>query len=467
MAKPSMLTVRHYCQGIGDSHLLKFRKKDGSDFSMLIDCGLHSSVTGSTATMAKVVDDIAKATGNRLDVLVVTHEHWDHVSAFLSAAEAFEKFKIGAVWMGWTENPSEDAVKELDEFKSLAGKATQRAAVRLSPGSRGVAGAVRQGLVGLSGFQFGLKGERVRKAREAAKKLASKEPKYLEPATKPFKLKGVPGIRVYVLGPPRERDLLKLTTRESEQYHFGLARGLGMARAISAAPGMDAAGSEIDYCAPFDVEEGKTLNLALANPVNADEQTKKLLYEYYSPRDQSWRRIDEDWLFAAADLAMQFDSRTNNTSLVLAFEFVDTGRVALFAADAQVGNWLSWQSLEWKVGDATVTGPDLLRRTVYLKVGHHGSENATLEAKGLELMIDPDLSAFIPTNEVDAKKVGWGRMPYDKILTRLMTKTAGRVIRSDDPWVGGVGRSAYPRLRSGSIRSISHEQDLWVEVGIA
>ena len=36
------LTVRHYCQGIGDCHLLSFPKADGTVFRMLIDCGIHS-----------------------------------------------------------------------------------------------------------------------------------------------------------------------------------------------------------------------------------------------------------------------------------------------------------------------------------------------------------------------------------------------------------------------------------------
>jgi len=39
-------------------------------------------------------------------------------------------------------------------------------------------------------------------------------------------------------------------------------------------------------------------------------------------------------------------SATNNTSLVLAIELED-GDVMLFAGDAQVGNWLSWQDLTW------------------------------------------------------------------------------------------------------------------------
>ena len=473
MPKEPTITVRHYCQGIGDSHLIKFRKDDGSDVFMLIDCGIHTSVHGGTATMAQVVEDIAETTNKRIDVLVVTHEHWDHLSAFLTAADAFKEFKFGEVWMGWTENPEEDAVKELDTFKALAGAVSQKAALALSPKSEGLSKTVRDGLLALSGFQFGLKGERVRSAREAAKALVKNGPTYLDPATKPFSLPGVEGVRIYVLGPPRDKDLLKLTTRESEMYHLGLSRVLGLANAIAAAPGTGDPDIEVDNFAPFDIEVGERLDRALRNEPGTGKNVADILVKHYSGpelstgRDQSWRRVDDDWLYVAADLALQYDSRTNNTSLVLAFEFVESGRVALFAADAQVGNWLSWQGLEWDVDDDKVTGPDLLRRCVYYKVGHHGSENATLEAKGLEIMVGPDLSAFIPTNAKDALKVGWGRMPFDKILDRLMAKTSNRVIRADDPWVGNASHDAYTALTSGSILSIAHKPGLWVEVGIA
>jgi Metallo-beta-lactamase superfamily len=467
MPRQPVITVRHYCQGIGDSHLIKFRKDNGSDFFMLIDCGLHTSVSGGANTMARVVEDIADATGGRLDVLVVTHEHWDHVSAFLTSADAFKQFKVGEVWMGWTENPDEEAVKELDKFKGLAGEVSKKAALALSPETKGMSETVRNGLVALSGFYFGLKGERVRSARDAAKALAKDGPKYLGPATKPFSLPSVGGVRIYVLGPPRERDLLKLTTRESEMYHFGLSSALGLASGIATAPGPVDPDGRIDMYAPFDIEEGHRLENALQDGEDASDAIVEILTKHYSHPEESWRRIDDDWLYAAADLALQYDSRTNNTSLVLAFEFLETGRVALFAADAQVGNWLSWQGLEWEVDGKTVTGPDLLRRSVYYKVGHHGSENATLSAKGLELMESPDLSAFIPTNAVDALNVGWGRMPFDKILDRLLEKTSGRVIRADDPWVGKAGKKEHRSLASGSIVSLSHKPGLWVEVGIA
>jgi len=169
----------------------------------------------------------------------------------------------------------------------------------------------------------------------------------------------------------------------------------------------------------------------------------------------------------SADLAMQIDDRTNNTSLALAFEFADTGRVLLFVGDAQVGNWLSWQDLKWTVDGTTVTGPDLLARTVYYKVGHHGSHNATLKEKGLELMTSKDLSSFIPTNEKDAKKVGWGAMPLKSITDELGKRGSGRVIRADDGWIATDTVNAGFEPPSGSIRALRHKPGLYVEVDVA
>src|SRR5260370_26402422 len=102
--------------------------------------------------------------------------------------------------------------------------------------------------------------------------------------------------------------------------------------------------------------------------------------QYWTPADatDNWRLIDSDWLGGWTVVALQLDTLTNNTSLVLAIELPD-GDVLLFAADAQVGNWLSWQDLTWSVGGRTVTGPQLLENTILYKVGHHGSHNATLK----------------------------------------------------------------------------------------
>ena len=91
-------------------------------------------------------------------------------------------------------------------------------------------------------------------------------------------------------------------------------------------------------------------------------------------------------------------------AFALAFERISDGKVLLFPGDAQQGNWLSWHapSMRWTIpgsrGSRTVTAADLLARTVFYKVGHHASHNATARAKGLELMTSPELTAFIPVD---------------------------------------------------------------------
>jgi hypothetical protein len=155
--------------------------------------------------------------------------------------------------------------------------------------------------------------------------------------------------------------------------------------------------------------------------------------QYWTPADttDNWRQIDIDWLGGSTEFALHLDSLTNNTSLVLAIELSD-GDVLLFAADAQVGNWLSWQGLEWEIGGKKVTGPDLLKRTIFYKVGHHGSHNATLTDGGLERMENLRV-AMIPVDEAMAKKKGWNHMPRDELVAALNEKAKGVVLRVDRP----------------------------------
>ncbi len=490
-ADEAPLVVRHYCQGIGDCHLLKFRGASGDSFWMLIDCGVHSSVAGGNQRIDEIVADIADVTGGHIDLVVVTHEHWDHVSGFLTAAERFGRMKVDQVWMAWTENPADPDAKALDKFRADALNTLQLAAERLDRHSYADRSrvAVRAGLNTLQGFSFGAAGEKVRSARDAAKALGKDGVRYLEPGTPPLDLPGVPGVKVYVLGPPRDTSLLKLTTKAGEMYGVSLAPGWKASQAMRAAAGLGDAEMQIDPFMPFGPEEGASLKLALSSAAEAPEggvpnSIRKLFGSHYlnpSPLpaplpankakliadpDTSWQRIDDDWLYASAELALQFDTRTNNTSLVLAFELVDTGRVMLFAADAQIGNWLSWQKLDWSTQGLSVTGPELLARTVYLKVGHHGSENATPEGNGLEQMTDPDLSAFVPVNAADAAKVGWGRMPFRSILDRLHQKTSGRTIRADAGWLAASRLGPDAVKPGGSIQSIRHKPGLWVEVAL-
>ena len=219
------------------------------------------------------------------------------------------------------------------------------------------------------------------------------------------------------------------------------------------------------YC-PFDRAFVRPLRRSPADSDGGDAgDLHEFLDRHYfdgSPpgSDQSWRRIDGDWLGASAEFALALDSATNNTSLVLAVELQETGRVLLFAADAQVGNWLSWQDLSWKLPDgSTTTGPDLLRRTSFYKVGHHGSHNATLRERGLEMMESDELVAFLPVCQKTAKRRGWTRMPLPGLLKALDGRCAGRVVRADRSY----GETAEDTPASRAFRRDLTETELFYE----
>src|SRR5262249_4154869 len=106
---------------------------------------------------------------------------------------------------------------------------------------------------------------------------------------------------------------------------------------------------------------------------------------------------------------------------------------------AQIGNWKSWDELEWKVkncdGDQeTVCASDLLKRTVFYKVGHHGSHNATLKEGGLERMTSPNLVVAIPVDQAIANNTKHWEMPAEVLYERLKVLTKARILRPDYRW---------------------------------
>ena len=393
---------------------------------MLIDCGVLTGTEDAAKAMQAVVSDIVQTTRERLDVLVVTHEHWDHVSGFLQAEEQFKKLSIGEVWLAWTEDPRCELANQLREKKRKAQKTVGAARERLESTGAVGAFAATETLDSL-GLFFGAFSASGRPTTAGAMKWAREGTgapvEYLSPGDLPRAVPGAEGVRVYVLGPPQDRKLLKRSDpskRAPEVYH--LAGGLEPSfLAALAGPG------EFDTGRPFDPSFEK--------PV--DEAKKEEFFREFYYSAEEWRQIELDWLGMAELLALRLDSDTNNTSLALAIELVDSGRVLLFPGDAQVGNWLSWEPLTWTLdepgGERTVDTRDLLERTVLYKVGHHGSHNATLREQGLELMQSPDLAAMIPVYEDQARrqgKKGWA-MPFAPLLEALQAKALGRILRAD------------------------------------
>lgn len=413
-------TIRTYRHGLGDCHLVTLRKGRRA-FRILIDCGVILGTSNAKAKMTTVMDDILKETKGRVDLLVATHEHWDHVSGFAQAADSFAKLKVDQVWMAWTENPKDKEAQALAESKGKSLQLLRQAAAHLQGLDDEHEAPLFVSLTEFFGMAAGITTKSALEAVRAKAKPGT--PRYCDPGDAPVELPEF-GARIYVLGPPRDINLLKrLNPRKGTDEAYEHALSLFQA---NVEPVLDPASA--DRHEPFARRASLSVPEARKDPFFAGT--------YFD--GPAWRRIDSDWMFAADDLAIALDSMTNNTSLVLAIELGGKD-VLLFAADAQVGNWMSWPACKWKVKGKEVTGEDLLRRTVFYKVGHHGSHNATLKERGLELM-DSLKMAVIPVDQEVARKKGWGAMPLSPLVAALQQRTSskGFVLRTDQALPAGT-----------------------------
>src|SRR6266702_2986315 len=110
----SGVTVRMYRQGLGDCFLLAFATgQAGQAFYMLIDCGVILGTQDPSQIMQAVAADIEAASGGDIHLLVATHEHWDHLSGFIQAGEAFRQMRIHNLWFAWTEDPADPLATRL------------------------------------------------------------------------------------------------------------------------------------------------------------------------------------------------------------------------------------------------------------------------------------------------------------------------------------------------------------------
>ena len=413
-----------YRQGLGDCFLISLPRNDGSrPFYVMIDCGVVLGTPDPGPIMKQVMDNIVEVTGGQIDILVATHEHWDHLSGFVQAAESFAELKVGQVWLAWTENDADELTQKIRKEKGEA-----LAALRMGLSQMHLAGDADGAaeLGGILEFFGAAKGPTTGDALKSVRdKVKPQELRYCRPTDPPVVPDGIDA-RFYVLGPPHdEKSLRKINPSAHNKETYGLALdGLQMF--------MNGAGTALgatDEGRPFDQQYEIPFLYAQSAPGLDFFRTN-----YWQPAGaapDAWRRIDTDWLGGSTELALQLDSLTNNTSLVLAIEFPD-GDVLLFAADAQVGNWLSWQDRVWTVNGKTVAGPDLLGRAILYKVGHHGSHNATLREKGLEQMKNLRI-AMLPVDHEMAVKKRWGKMPLEELTTALAEKAKDGVLRVDAP----------------------------------
>jgi beta-lactamase superfamily II metal-dependent hydrolase len=434
------VTIRMYFTGFGDCFLLTFHAEDGSPRYMLIDCGVHHQYPKKIERIRAVADDIVTTTKNKLDIVAITHEHTDHIYGFKYAEDIFGKMDIGELWFAWTEDPDDPLAQQLARLYGKKKKGLEAAIKKLHTFDK--PHAVR--LMQVAGFECGvvdsgeMKGDSnvLDDLRSWSKKPPQRSEDYLSPGNPPREIPGVKGVRCYVLGPPKTIESIRQLEDEEQMYFAGTPFDEELAFA-SAVLGAETKSDKQDLPGyPFDAE----FSVPQKDLETVSGGFFKTMYGFSEKEGHGpkWRRIETAWLSQAADrLALSINNYTNNTSLVLAIELDTTPRkrVLLFTGDAQAGSWLTWKSVKWKdaggMDDSSLTGEELMKRTDVIKVGHHGSRNATMRGAGLELMDSRNLVAMIP---VDAKwaveKKHWDH-PDSRVLARLEERTRGRILRSD------------------------------------
>jgi len=415
IGEKSGVRVRMYRQGLGDCFLITLQRERKRPLQMLIDCGVLLGTKDADAKMTSVARDIADVTGRKLDVVVATHEHWDHLSGFLQAREVFDEIEIKEVWLAWTEDPADALAARLRQQREQTLHGLRVVARHLA----GVDTAAAEQLRGPLSFFGAANGQTTRDALNYLVKHRTKPRiRYRRPG-EAIKVPGLPQARIYLLGPPRDETLI----RRSNPSKSG-REGYGLAQVFAAAALGDA---ELASNAVQAFEKRYRLPLETASGSSFFQKS-------YFRSSSEWRRIDADWLGAAEQVALALDGDTNNTSLAFALELEPRGRVLLFPGDAQVGNWLSWHDHRWPSRSRrgpSIDAADLLKRTVLYKVGHHGSHNATLREQGLEQMVDQDLVALVPVDKTMAERKRW-KMPFPALFERLQQLARGRVLRADD-----------------------------------
>jgi beta-lactamase superfamily II metal-dependent hydrolase len=380
------LRLRMYNVGFGDGFLLTADRDDGR-WRMLIDCGVHSK-GGSSHPMSEIVpriiDDITPDGGPpRLDVVVATHRHQDHVSGFQS--KAWDAVEVGEVWMPFTENPNDSLGRSIRNSQSkraqdLVARLTTMAAAgdRAAAAAADVAGNSLTNAKAMDRLHHGFRGTPNRRY------FPDTDNRQLT-----FEAPGLPEMTVHMLGPLRDREVIASMDPPAGQDWLRAAR-----------PGEEADLSERPLFAP-------------AFELTADEVRADHRQLYLTDRER--RTLAAKAEFDAWAAAGSITDAVNNTSLVFVLEVDDVK--LFFPGDAQWGLW-----------DAILARPhvaDLLRDTTVYKVGHHGSHNAS-HRRFVDELMGTTTASMMSFHPVDS----WPSIPNLKLVAAL-DKGKRALVRSD------------------------------------
>ncbi len=341
-SEPIGLRIRSYQVGFGDCFLLSFQYARGKKH-VLIDFGTTSLPPGTKNQMVRIAEDIQKECGGKLDAVVASHRHEDHISGFSTdskkgSGQIIRDLQPDLILQPWTENPEvpidattapQTAIKTKrflsmrDDMHSFAEAAVKEAAALRRHD------AVTADLLSFIG-QTNLKN-----ATAVSNLMDMGKNEYLHCGCE-TRLSDLLGTKVWVLGPPtlEQSDEIKKESDTNADEFWQLQASFWELQANTAG----------------------TTAKEETNGSSIPPRVRWFVEKADSVREQQ-----------LMGLVRSLDKVLNNTSLILLIEA--GGKYFLFPGDAQLENW--------QYALAQQRYRDLLKKVDVYKVGHHGSRNAT------------------------------------------------------------------------------------------
>jgi Metallo-beta-lactamase superfamily len=421
------LLIRLFDVGLGDCVYCRVPKghKDGRDFHILIDCGTLSSTDYLAEAIDKLKALLPLADGKRhVDLLVVTHEHKDHMTGF--GMKLWDELSFGAIWMSAAmdlDHPESKRANKLHSFAANAMAEAVRLNLALGPQLMELAAAMA------------LNQAAMKTLRETLPQASKIKPTYVHAkSTKQELTLPLAGATLSVLGPEFDIDF----------YYLGKEGDPSLRRLFGL---IDTDLLEVSATVP-DAS-------AVPTPANID------------PAD--FRQLRSRMLSTALAFADLDGKICNNTSVVLLLEW--KGKRLLFVGDAEwdgaykegKGN-CSWNVM-WNLRKEKLNGP-----LAFLKIGHHGSVNATpwgqtpAASKGEPLAI---LNAILPVASktkakavVSTRRGNYETIPRTDLLAEIGTRVSNTRNYATAFKQAGLKTSSVPKFGEFEKKSFDKPQPL-------